>query len=76
MVQRIMQAYEFNTRQGHKRSPRKTMSRTQNKQKRDRSRRYRRAKQMIKLFGLILASQSIYALAIYQMRQQGKQNEH
>jgi len=75
MVQRIMQAYEFNTRQGDKRSPGKTMSRTQNKQKRDRSRRYRRTKQMIKLFGLILASQSIYAMVIKLRKLKGKQND-
>ena len=52
------------------------MQRTRNKQERDRSRRYRRTKQMIKLFGLIVASQSIYAIAIYSMRQQQQRGQH
>jgi len=50
------------------------MQRTQDKQKRDRARRYRRTKQMIKLFGLIVASQSIYFMAFYSMRQQRSNN--
>jgi hypothetical protein len=52
------------------------MQNTRNKQERYSTMRHRRFKQMIKLFGLIVASQSIYFIAFYSMRkQQGKQND-
>ena len=50
------------------------MQRKRDFNERDRSMRYRRTKQMIKLFGLIVATQSIYLVAIINMRNQRKNN--